>query len=78
MRAGACLLQGNMPKRRQLIVKDAFERLAANFGGCVTMDVIQTVSRHPSAVGAIRARLVQRECPGARVVASLEIVGRTT
>ncbi|CAM9774836.1 unnamed protein product, partial [Pylaiella littoralis] len=34
-------LRGNMPKRRQLVVKDAFERLSANFGGCVTTDVIQ-------------------------------------
>ncbi|CAM9454322.1 unnamed protein product [Hapterophycus canaliculatus] len=34
-------LRGNMPKRRQLVVKDAFERLSANFGGCVTVDVVQ-------------------------------------
>eukprot|EP00903_Cladosiphon_okamuranus_P011643 g10951.t1 len=34
-------LRGNMPKRRQLVVKDAYERLAANFGGTVTLDVVQ-------------------------------------
>ncbi|CAM9455966.1 unnamed protein product [Ectocarpus sp. 6 AP-2014] len=33
-------LRGNMPKRRQLVVKGAYERLSANFGGSVTMDVI--------------------------------------
>lgn len=33
-----------MPKRRQLVVKGAFERLSANFGGSVTLDVIQRVS----------------------------------
>lgn len=42
--APPCTSQGNMPKRRQLVVKDAYERLSANFGGCVTLDVIQRVS----------------------------------
>ncbi|CAN0479964.1 unnamed protein product, partial [Ectocarpus sp. 8 AP-2014] len=37
-------LRGNMPKRRQLVVKGAYERLSANFGGSVTMDVIHRVS----------------------------------
>ncbi|CAM9584253.1 unnamed protein product [Scytosiphon promiscuus] len=41
-------LRGNMPKRRQLIVKDAYERLSANFGGCVTIGVIQKASTNTS------------------------------
>eukprot|EP00752_Nemacystus_decipiens_P010458 g9317.t1 len=47
-------LRGNMPKRRQLVVKDAYERLAANFGGAVTLDVVQRCydpSSHPDVAG---------------------------
>lgn len=32
-----------MPKRRQLVVKAAFERLTANFGGALMMDDIRKV-----------------------------------
>lgn len=36
-------VQGNMPKTRQLIVKEAFERLAASCGGSVTIEDIRRV-----------------------------------
>lgn len=34
-----------MPKRRQLVVKDAYERLVENFGGSVTVDDICKVGK---------------------------------
>lgn len=42
-RTVARFLQGNMPKRRQLVVKDAYERLCSYFGGSVSMDDIRRV-----------------------------------
>lgn len=48
---GLAGLQGNMPKRRKLVVKEAFERLSLALRGSITVqDIRQVIQDHRYAV----------------------------
>lgn len=42
---GLAALQGNMPKRRKLVVKEAFESLVVALGGSITVQDIRQVGQ---------------------------------